>query len=148
MRDTEIDPERDFIPGVTDLWSAIVDMDRGDIESATSSMIAGLKRFRGLPDPYDFTYVVSWILRQGARLTGVLGIEELAARLLGSSQATLDEKGYVMGGYDSREVDEISRAVRAALGDAFETEYAIGRGMDPRDAHEVLLTTLEDTVEG
>ena len=147
MKETESDPDRDFIPGVTDMWTAILDMDRGEFHPATSAMIDGLRRFRGMPDPYEFTYVVSWILRQGARLTNLLGIHELAARLLGSSQATLDEKGYVMGGYDRERVNEITDSIRNDLGDAFDTAYAVGMDADGRDAHDELLAALEETLQ-
>lgn len=147
MKETERDPDDDFIPGVTDLWTAILDMDRGELQLATSSMIDGLRRFRGMPDPYELTYVVSWILRQGARLTNLLGLDELAARLLGTSQATLDEKNYVMGGYDIERVREITEAIRASLGDAFDTAYAAGMQMDARDAHDEFLAVLEESLQ-
>lgn len=147
MKETERDPDRDFIPGVTDLWTAILDMDRGEVQSATSSMVDGLRGFRGIPDPYELTYVVSWILRQGARLTSLLGRHELAARLLGSSQATLDEKGYVMGGYDIERVREIAESIQTSLGDAFEAAYASGMEADGRDAHDELLAALEESLQ-
>ncbi len=148
MREAEQKPESDFIPGVVEMWSAVLNMARGATDEAAREMIRGLQRFRGMPDPYELVGGVLWTLVRGADLVNLLGDPPLGARLLGSAEALVDAKGYVRNGREQRILQEITSGIRSELSDAeFEREFAVGRNMDTRDAHDALLPALEESLQ-
>ncbi len=148
MRESEKLPGSDFLPGATDFWASIAKVERGDPDGAVSDMIEGLRRFGGMPDPYDFTGPLSWTVEQGARLVALLGRADLAARLLGSSEAMCERKGYVRDGHRMAEVGAISESIRKSLGnEGFEEQFRIGAQMTEQDAHQALRTALEEALQ-
>ena len=88
---------------------------------------------------------VQWILWQGARLLHYLDMSDLAAQLIGASDAILEEKSHVRNGYENKSFKEVGATVRGSLGeDAFDSAYRSGLEMDGHDAHDLLLATLEE----
>ncbi len=139
----------DFAPGLSKGWTAILLTDHGDFDGAVATFIEGLTRFRGVPDVYEFANAVQWNLWQGARLLNHLGKSERGAQLLGAADAILDEKSYVRDAYETSQIEEVTSAVREALGEeAFDSAYRAGKKLDASDAHDLLLDTLKAHVEG
>lgn len=148
MAEAERETEADYIPGVVEMWSAVLNMGRGDNDDAAREMIRGLQRFRGMPDPYELVGGVLWTLVRGAQLLTLLGTSDLAARLLGSAQALVEEKEYARDGRELTILDEITTEVQASMsGSRFDDEFEVGQGMDTRDAHDALLAALEESLQ-
>ncbi|MDX1469409.1 MAG: adenylate/guanylate cyclase domain-containing protein [Acidimicrobiia bacterium] len=149
IRALESDLGTEFAPGLVAAWDAFVRLGRGAIDDAVTSFIDGLQTFRGIPDPYELAYVIALQLVRGAELVHRVGRSHVAATLLGTSRAILDEKGYVRDGYDGRRAKMVEDMVRETIGShEFDLAYAEGVAMDSRDAHDILLSALEEHQRG
>ena len=148
MRDIEESPGNEFIPGVVDFWTSVVHLERNDVPSAIRTLREALNKFHSMPDPYEVIAVASWILELGAHTLDRVGSPELAARLLGSADATMREKAFERGGDRLRHLGAVEKSIRAKIGDeAYESEFGAGTKMQHRDAHEALAVALAEYVE-
>lgn len=135
----------EFYPGRTRVIRAVLAMDRGDVTAAVSLFQEALRRFRGIPDPYDIVWVVQWLLWQGARLLNHLKESDVSAALLGAADASLEAKSYIRTPNEARQVEVVFGNTRDALGDqAFESAYRAGQQLEPREALDRLATALDD----
>lgn len=135
----------ELAPGRTQALQAALAMDRGAFTSAVPLFQEALRRFRGVPEPYDFGLVVQWMLWQGARLLNHQEKSDVSASLLGVAQASLEAKGYIRSPSEAAQIEVVLADARDALGDqAFESAYRQGQKLEPREALDRLATTLDD----
>ncbi|MDX1469410.1 MAG: adenylate/guanylate cyclase domain-containing protein [Acidimicrobiia bacterium] len=147
MREAQV-PGVEFVPGVTDFWTALLHIDRDELPDAATAMVRALKDFRGMPDPYELVGAVTWINEAGALILDRFGEHALASRLIGSADALNREKGYVRGAEREGRLKEVETSLRVHLGDAaFTAAYEEGTLMDSRDAHDALLAALEESLQ-
>jgi predicted ATPase/DNA-binding CsgD family transcriptional regulator len=103
---------------------AFIALHEGEAERARELARQGLQLARSTRNRLELAKVLSIL----AGSLGVLGQPELAARLLGASERTFERLGAVDVPSDTREITDITAAVRAQLDDAiFQAAWKEGR---------------------
>ncbi|TDD63843.1 AfsR/SARP family transcriptional regulator, partial [Jiangella aurantiaca] len=104
---------------------------RGDTEAARALHLDGLAAARSAGDPR----AVALALEGLAGVLASTGDGAVAARLLGAAAAARDGSGAPLPPAERGDVDRVTAAAVAVLGRAgFDTEFAAGRALPPKDA--------------
>ena len=118
---------------------------RGDLGAAASHQLACLEVGMALGQP--LAIVSSLIL--AARLAGVAGDFDVAARLQAGGDVMLEEIGFVLFEHDRQLSDHLLAEARKCLGDkTFLDEVAAGRGLEPDKAAALAADVLRSAVDG
>ena len=132
-----------YRPGQTAFMGAMLATDSEDYDSAVELMITALRRFKTLPDYESIEAVIQYFLHHAAAL--LLGCDQanVAATMLGASEAITD--GYGRSPNDQRTYNETLTAIESADPD-FDTAFAYGRTLTPLTALDLLTDTLDSLI--